>query len=72
MSRRHPNCKPMTIITDRQPAVSMSGQTRRHVRERLRKEMEAYLAAGGTVTQLESEQLQPVRLPAFNAGGFDL
>lgn len=72
MSRRHPNCKPITIVKDRQPAVSMSGQTRRHARERIRQEVEAYLAAGGRVTQLESDQVRPVRMPAFNAGGFDL
>lgn len=66
MKKRHLNCKPMTIIGDRKPAVSMSQQTKRGLQAEIELLTRDYLANGGEIKQLASEQVRPMRSPAFN------
>lgn len=68
---RPTNCKPMQVIADRRPAVSMSQQARRAERAEIELLTRDYLANGGTITELESEQVRPVRSPAFNRGSHE-
>lgn len=66
MSNRHPNCKPMSILADTRPAVSMSGQTKRAQHSEIELLTRDFLASGGKVKQLDSQQASTTTRPAFN------
>lgn len=63
---RHPNCKPMHVVADTRPAVSMSGQTKRAQHSEIELLTRDFLANGGEVKQLPSGQASNMRKPAFN------
>ncbi|WP_328186951.1 hypothetical protein [Marinobacter sp. OP 3.4] len=61
---RHPNCKPEQIM--RPVAVSMSQQSRRSARAEIELLTQDFVANGGKVTELPSQQASTITRPAFN------
>ena len=65
MTTRHPNCKPMQI-SERAPAVSLSGQTKRGLRAEIERDVADYLKRGKKIQKLRSEVECTLRHPAFD------
>lgn len=66
MTTRHLNCKPMSIVGDKRPAVSMSGQTKRGLRAEIERQTEDFIAQGNEIKRLDSQQASTITRPAFN------